>query len=225
MFEKTHTLPPIPPMEDSLASIKKAVGVGIIALIVLVLLLIAAIVTNLRLASQIASVANEHPIFVIPGAAEGVYAPGLTKYNVENAARYVVSLGATLTSANAKDRLAELEKYCSPEFQPKFRLEKARLLKEIQDQNQSRSVQPDPETGDALTVDKKKVYTYSMRGAWEIRSGSILMSNIRHEFTIRFTVGNVSKGNPYGIQLQAFDFVPVATTASRRGEVTDATSL
>ncbi len=220
MFAKSKAAPR---MEDSFASIKKAVGGGLIVLIILALLLLASIVTNLRLATQIASVADRRPIYVIPGAAEGVYAPGLTKYNVENAARYVLTLGVNLTAANAKDRLDELEKYCSPDFRPKFRLEKARLLKEIQDQNQSRAVQP--ERGDELTIDDKKIYTYSMRGAWEIKSGSLLMSEVRHQFTIRFSVGNVDEGNPYGIQLHAFDVAPVTHAASGRGEVTDASSL
>ncbi len=219
MFSNPNVMPTT---EDLLASTKKAIGVGVIVLIALGLLLLVSIFTNVNLASRVAEVADKRPIYIVPGAAEGVYAPGLTKYNVTNAARYILSLGTNLTATNAKDRLDELEKYCAPDFLPKFRVEKARLLKEIQMQSQSRAVQP--EQGDELTVDAQKMYTYSMSGAWEIKSGSLLMSALKHQFTILFSVGNADKGNPYGIQLHGFDATPF-DDKNRRGVSNEAPTV
>jgi len=205
----------MPTMTDVLASTQRTMSIGVIILLILGVLLIGSIVTNVNLASRVVDVADRRPIYIVPGAAEGVYAPGLTKYNVANAARYVISLGSNLTATNAKERLAELEKYCAPEFLPKFRVEKDRLLKEIQMQQQSRALQPD--VGDTLSVDPKKLYTYSLTGAWEIKSGSLLMSQVKHQFTIRFLVGNADEGNPYGIQLYAFDVTPIDGNDRRSG--------
>jgi len=205
----------IPTMTDVLASTQRAFSIGVTVLIALGVLLLISIFTNVNLASRIADVANKRPIYVVPGAVKGVYAPGLADYNVANAARYLLSLGSTLTVSNAKARLDELETYCSPEFLPKFRVEKARLLKEIQMQQQSRAVQSDG--GDTLSIDKKKMYTFTLTGAWEIRSGSLLMSQVTHRFTILFSVGNADEGNPYGIQLYGFDATPIDGKDRRSG--------
>jgi len=197
----------IPPLDDQLAAIKKVFGIGVVVVIVLGALLLACLVSTVQLAAKIGEVAKTRSVYVIPGAAEGVYAPGLTEYNVRNAARYLLGLGANLTPANAEERLAELEKYCMSDYVPAFQAEKIRSLKEIQSQTQSRALQPD--RGDSLTVDEKKIYTYAASGTWEIKSGSLLMSALRHRFTLRFFVGNADRGNPYGIQLLSFDVAPL----------------
>jgi hypothetical protein len=201
--------------EDQLEAIKKREGRFWFAILGLSALLLASQLSNLRLTATIGEAVDKRQTLVIPGAAGGVYAPGLTQLNVANAARYVMGLGVNLTAANAKERLAELEKYCAADFLAKFQAEEARLLKEITAQTQSRALQAD--RGDTLAVDDKQNYTYTVTGPWEIKSGSLLMSAFRHRFTIRFSVGNPDRENPYGIQLHAFDVVPVDDASGRRG--------
>jgi hypothetical protein len=201
--------------EDQLEAIKKREGRFWLAILGLSALLLTSQLSNMRLTAIIGEVVDKRQTLVIPGAASGVYAPGLTQFNVANAARYVLGLGANLTAANAKERLAELERYCAADFLAKFQVEEARLLKEITSQTQSRALQPD--RGETLTVDDKQHYTYTVTGPWEIKSGSLLMSALRHRFTIRFSVGNPDRENPYGIQLHAFDVVPGNGPRLRRG--------
>ena len=153
--------------------------------------------------AKIIGLAENIPVRVVPGAAAGVYAPGVTEMNVLNAIRYVQSLGANLTPATARKRLDELEAYCAPEFITNFRIEKVRRVEEIISQQQSRSFVRDSD--ETFTRDANGVYTYKVTGPWEFRSGSVVMSNYRHEFIIRFTIGTPDKGNPYGTQLLAFD--------------------
>ena len=211
----------VPPLEDQLGAVKKREGRYWIVISVLGLALAASQISQLHLTAKVAEVADRRPIYVVPGAAEGVYAPGLTKYNVANAARYLLGLGANLTAANAADRLAELERYCTPEFLPRFKAESVKRLKEIQGQTQSRALQPD--RGDSLSVDARGLYTYTVSGVWEIKSGSLLMSEFRHRFQMRFSVGHADQGNPYGVQLQAFDVVQLDEGSGPAGAADTAT--
>lgn len=203
------------PLDDQLAVIKKLIGALLILSLVLALLVALALASNLRLAGRVSEVAAQQRIFVIPGAAEGVYAPGLTEHNLRNAARYLTSLFANLTPANAAGRLEELEGRCSPAFLPKFQAEQARLAKEIADQMQSRALQPDP--GETLNRDAQGRYTYSVSGVWEIRSGSLAMSALPHRFTLVFAVGNADKERPDGIELHGIDVTPLAESGGSAG--------
>lgn len=204
----------MPKMEDAFASIKKVMGYGLAGLTLITVLLTASIAANIGLVFKLMASASKQPIYVIPGAAEGVYSPGLAEYNMKNAVRYLLSLGTNLSVKNAKERLSEIEKYCSPQFLPIFRLERDKRLKEIAAQDQSRSAQLDK--NDVLTLGDDKVYTYIATGPLMIYSGSLPMSHEPYRYVIRFTVGNASEENKYGIEIQAFDVIPVATPVQRR---------
>ena len=173
---------------------------------------------NSRLAYQFHDLAMNQPIRVVPGAAAGVYAPGLTNENVLNAIRYVQQLGANITTATVKSRLEELERFCSPSFLPKFRAERDKRLEEIGQQSQSRLFVRDGDEG--LVRDDKQIYHYTVTGPWEIRSSSVLMSEIRHQFHLQFIVGTPDKENPYGIQLLGYDVVQL--DSSKRNGIADA---
>jgi len=189
-------------MNEILLSLKRASSLQWSATAILGVLCVALVVLNFKLAGDLSSLARHQPIHVIPGAAEGVYAAGLTQYNVANAARYLLGLAVNVTPATAQQRFAELETYIAPEALGEFRGERDRRLKEIRSQQQSRAFFPDEP--DRLVVEDGS-YVYRVRGTWEIRSGSLPMSSTRHEFTLRFRVGHADRENPYGVSIDAFE--------------------
>jgi hypothetical protein len=190
------------PLHDLLLSVKRAAALQWLATALLGLLCLALAALSFRQAGELAWLARHRPIHVVPGAAEGVYAPGLARHNIANAARYLLGLAVDLTPATASRRLQELERYLDPVALPVFRSERDRRLKEIEGQQQSRSLYPD--SPDELTEDEG-VYRYTVRGRWEIRSGSLPMSDDRHQFTMRFRVGTADETNPYGVRIVAFE--------------------
>jgi len=193
-------------MNELLLTIKRTTCVHWLATSVLGVLCTGLIALNFKLAGDLSSLARHQPIHVIPGAAEGVYAPGLTRYNVANAARYLLGLGVNVTPVTAAQRFAELEAYIAPEALAEFRSERDQRLKEIRAQQQSRAFFPD-QPDDLSAVDG--LYVYRARGQWEIRSGSLPLSATRHEFTLRFRVGHADSGNPYGIFVRTFEVTPI----------------
>jgi hypothetical protein len=199
---KARTVGPTPPLNE-LAIIKHRMGLqtATIAALALGLIVVAGLLA--MNAVRFALLAEKIPVRVVPGAAAGVYAPGITETNVLNAIRYVQQLGADLTPPTARARLEEIGRYCAPELLVKFRVAQGKLLEEIAAQQQSRSFIRD--VAEAFTQDNAGVYDYRVSGPWEFRSGSVVMSNFRHEFKIRFTIGSPDQGNPYGIQLLSFD--------------------
>jgi hypothetical protein len=192
-------------MNSELALIKWRHGAQLGVIVVLALTLGYAIWTNSRLALGLRELARDQPIRVVPGAAAGIYAPGLTNENLLNAIRYVQELGANLTPATASSRLAELERYCAPRFLPKYRAERERRLTEITQQAQSRLFVREGE--EQLVRDDQGVYHYAVRGPWQIHSGSVPMNEAMHAFRLSFIVGSPDKENPYGLQLLSYDVV------------------
>jgi len=188
------------PVNEILLSLKRTASIQWSALVVLGVISVGLLVLNLKLAADLSSLASHQPIHVIPGAAEGVYAAGLTRYNVANAVRYVLGLAVNVTPATAESRFGELERYMSPDALTEFRAERDERLREIKSQQQSRSFVADEP--DELSV-REGIYDYRARGRWEIRSGSLPMSSRRHEFHVRFRVGAPDEGNPYGIAVSA----------------------
>jgi hypothetical protein len=208
------TIPGLAPLKNELSTVKWRQGVQLGVIVLLALALVYAMWVNARLADETRELARHQPIRVVPGAAAGVYAPGLTNENVLNAIRYLQQLGANVTPATAKARFAELEASCAPSFLPKFRAERDRRLEEITQQAQSRLFTRDGE--EALVRDHHQVYHYTVAGAWEIHSGSVPMSDYRHEFRLHFTVGTPDARNPYGLQLLGFDTIQL-DPAKREG--------
>lgn len=202
MFNRVNTAGPTPPLNE-LTVIKHRMGMqtATIAGLALALVIVAGLLA--MTSARFASLAGNIPVRVIPGAAAGVYAPGITETNVLNAIRYVQQLGGNVTPATARPRLDEIERYCAPEFIAKYRVEKSKRLEEIAAQQQSRAFVRD--VPESFTQDNAAVYTYQVSGPWEFRSGSVVMSSFRHEFKIRFTIGSPDQGNSYGIQLLSFD--------------------
>lgn len=206
----SHDHAPRPAMTDELVLIKWRLGVQTALIAALAAALVLAVFITSRLGFALLGIsqrferlAESQPIRVVPGAAAGVYAPGITEHNVLNAIRYVAGLGTNLTSATARARLDELERYCAPPFLSTFQREKAKRLEEIGTQAQSRSFVRDG--AESLAQDDQQIYEYSVVGTWEFRSGGVVMSELRHAFRLRFTIGTPDKGNPYGIQLLAYD--------------------
>ncbi len=207
-------------LHDLLLAVKRAAALQWLATALLGLLCVALTVLCFRQASELAWLARHRPVHVVPGAAEGVYAPGITRHNIANAARYLLGLAVDLTPATASRRLQEFERYLDPVALPVFRAERDRLLKEIEAQQQSRTFYPD--SPDEL-IDDEGLYGYTVRGRWEIRSGSLPMSEERHAFTMRFRVGTADETNPYGVRILAFEVqrlgaVPLPADRSVRRE-------
>ncbi len=190
------------PLQDLLLSVKRAAALQWLATVVLGALCIALVALSFRQAGEMADMARHRPVHVVPGAAEGVYAPGLAHHNVANAARYLLGLAVQLTPSTARRRLDELERFVDPVALPVFRSERERRLKEIDGQQQSRTLYPD--SPDEL-VDTQGLYRYTVQGRWEIRSGSLPMSEERHVFTLQFRVGTADETNPYGIRIVALE--------------------
>jgi hypothetical protein len=200
-------------VNELLLSLKRTTCVQWSATAILGLLCLALVALNFKLAADLSSLAHHQPIHVIPGAAEGVYAAGLTRYNVANAARYLLGLAVNLTPATAAQRFSELEGYIAPEALGEFRTERDQRLKEIKTQQQSRAFYPD--APDHLSVENG-IYRYRVRGVWEIRSGSLPMSLKRHEFTLHFRVGGADRENPYGVFIDAFEVRALEELAADR---------
>ena len=195
---------------NELSAVKWRQGIQLFVIVALALALVFSMWVNSRMATELRSLALAQPIRVVPGAASGVYAPGLTNENVLNATRYLHQLGANITPATAKARFAELESYCAPSFLPKFRAESAKRLEEIMQQQQSRLFVRDEE--EQLVRGENAIYHYVVSGPWDIRSGTVPMSEYRHQFRLQFTVGTPDERNPYGIQLLGFDTIQIDST-------------
>ncbi len=193
------------PPTSELEVIKHRLGLQAFAIAALSIALIVAVVVNAQIGFRVVNMAQNLPVRVVPGAAAGVYAPGVTEENVLGAIRYVQGLGGNLTPSTARKRLEEMESYCAPEFRPKFRAEAQRLLSEITAQQQSRSFTRDSD--EEFTRDTKGIYTFRVAGPWLFTSGNVVMSQFRHQFSIQFSIGSPDQSNPYGIQLLAFDTV------------------
>ncbi len=193
-------------MQDLLLSLKRAAAMQWLATFALTAICVALLALSFKLASELTYQMQHKPVYIVPGAAEGVYAPGLTRENVRNAARYLLGLVATISYLTAETRFQELERHVDPLAMPQFRQERDRRLKEILSQQQSRALFPDEP--DQLS-ESGGLYQYRVRGRWEVRSGTLLMSELRHEFRMRFRVGLPDELNPYGIQIAAIDIAPV----------------
>src|SRR3974390_1571769 len=194
------------PMNELLMSLKRSTCVQWSATAVLGAVCVGLIALNFKLAGDLNSLARHQPIHVIPGAAEGVYAAGITQYNIANAARYLLGLAVNITPATAAQRFNELEGYIAAEALSEFRAERDQRLKEIKTQQQSRAFFAD---GPDELSEQDGVYVYRVRGMWEIRSGSLPISTRHHEFILRFRVGRADKENPYGVFIHAFEVQPM----------------
>jgi hypothetical protein len=196
------------PIGDLLLAIKRAAALQWLAIAVLGLIGLALAALALRQSGELAWQARHQPIHVVPGAAEGVYAPGLANHNLLNAARYLVGLAVNLTPSTAAQRLAELERHVDPQALAVFRSERDRRLREIHEQQQGRTLRPDrPDTLEQVDG----LYRYTVQGRWEIRSGSLPMSEVRHGVEMRFRVGTADETNPYGIRIVALEVTPLET--------------
>ena len=193
-------------MNDILLGLKRSSINHWFATSVLGLVTGALLILCFKLSSDLDWLARHQPIHVIPGAAEGVYAAGVTHYNVINAARYLAGLGINLTPVNAPARLEELQSYIAPEALPAFQAEREERVREIRSQQQSRAFFADEP--DSLTQ-SDGVYEYRSRGRWDIRSGSLAMSSLRYELVMRFSVAQADRSNPYGIQVQHIEMKPL----------------
>src|ERR1700740_3536283 len=101
-------------MNELLLNLKRTACLQWSATAVLGLLCAGLTALSFKLANDLSTLAHHQPIHVIPGAAEGVYAPGITRYNVANAARYLVGLVVNVTPSTAAQRFGELEGYIAP---------------------------------------------------------------------------------------------------------------
>lgn len=199
---------PATPIGDLLLSVRRAAALQWMAIAVLGVIGLALAALALHQSGELAWQARHQPIHVVPGAAEGVYAPGLAHHNLLNAARYLAGLAVNLTPSTAAQRLAELERYVDPQALAVFRAERDRRLREIREQQQGRTLRVDQPDTLERTDD---LYRYRVQGRWEIRSGSLPMSEVRHIVEMRFRVGTADETNPYGIRIVALDVTALET--------------
>ena len=191
-------------MDDIFKGIAKTLFMAKLTLAVMGLMIIGLIFSQFQLTNKISDLSEKRPVMVIPGAAAGVYTPGLAKENVVNVARYLSSLATNFTPQTMAKKYEELRSYMAPSYLTDFDVAKNALAKEVQVQLQSRAFVADP-GGDKLTGDENQGYVFESNGVWTFYSGSLVMNSVHSTILIHFQTIAADKDNPYGVQIRRIE--------------------
>lgn len=145
----------------------------------------------------------QRPVMVVPGAVAGEYVAGLSEENLKGVARYVSGLGVTFTPANFKLRMQELLSYSAAGYLPELNNMVNQLNDEVTAQSQGRYFVAET-TSERISVTNGNRYEYTAKGSWVFTAAGLSLSTDVGEVTIKFTLGQPSEKNRYGLELQKF---------------------
>lgn len=170
--------------------------------IVIAFVAVAMTFETLWLSHDITEIADHRPVVVVPGAVGGVYAPGITSANVENALRYITGLGTNFTPANAAQRFQDLAIFMSPAALGGYLQESQKTLKTVESQQQSRVFVLDK---DHIEKTGQQTYHYTADGTWTLFSGTLVMGTESVHMDVTAHVKQPDTQNPYGVVLDGLE--------------------
>lgn len=165
---------------------------------------------NYSLTQQLKSMTETRPVMVVPGAAAGVYTPGLLRENLLNLSRYLVGLRTNFTKFNIEQRSNEFASFMAPASLAEYQAKTREQVDKIKSRDESRSFVKE---NDDLQQQADGSYKYSAVGAWTFFSSSVVLDQSPWQVDLVFRVIQASKNNPYGIEVISIETRPLGDKA------------